>query len=169
VVALLIRGNRVSWAHVGDSRLYRFQGRRCIGQTEDHSLSQQKVRRGEIAAEQLANDADQHKLLRGLGGQLVPQVDHGAAVLRPGQTFALCSDGIWEHLSSDELAQLARRRDQYRALQEAIALALERAGEAGDNVALIFFRAGWASWLWRWMARRVDQRARLSRSPEHSA
>lgn len=169
VVALLIRGHRVSWAHVGDSRLYRFQGRRCLGQTEDHSVSQLKVRRGELAAEQVANDADQHKLLRGLGGELAPQVDHGAAVLRPGQAFALCSDGIWEHLSSDELAQLARRRDQHGALQEAITLVLERAGEAGDNVALIFFRAGWAVWWWRWMARRIEQLAQRSRSAEHRA
>ena len=169
VVALLVRGNRVSWAHVGDSRLYRFQGRHCLGQTEDHSLSQLKVRRGELAAEQVAHDPDQHQLLRGLGGQLPPKVDHGAAVLRAGQTFVLCSDGVWEHLSSGELAQLAQRRDQHRALHEAITLVLERAGEAGDNVALIFFRAGWAGRLWRRMVRRVDQLARRSHPAESSA
>ncbi len=169
VVALLVRGNRVSWVHVGDSRLYRFQGRHCLGQTEDHSLSQLKVRRGELAAEEVAHDAEQHQLLRGLGGELPPQVDHGTALLRPGQAFVLCSDGIWEHLSPDELAQLARRRDQHRALREAISLVLERAGEAGDNVALIFFRTGWADWLWRRMVRRVDRLARRSRSAESRA
>lgn len=169
VVALLVRGNRVSWVHVGDSRLYFFQGRRCLSQTEDHSVSQLKVRRGELDADQMADDADQHKLLQGLGGPLPPQVDHGAAVLRPGQAFVLCSDGIWEHLSSDELGQFAGRRDQADALREAITLALERAGAAGDNVALILFRTGWAVWLWRRMVRLINQLARRSPSAEHSA
>ncbi len=147
VVALLIRGHHISWAHVGDSRLYRFQGGRCIGRTEDHSLSQLKVRRGELGADQLASDPDQHKLLRGLGGAQPPQVEHGGAMLGAGQAFALCSDGVWEHLSAQELGRLAHRRDQPGALHEALTLALERAGEAGDNVALILFRAGWVSWL----------------------
>lgn len=62
VVALLIKGDRAYWAHVGDSRLYRFQGRRCLDCTEDHSVGQLRVRRGELAADQLASDAEQHKL-----------------------------------------------------------------------------------------------------------
>lgn len=162
VVALLIRGDRVCWAHVGDSRLYRFQGMRCLGQTEDHSVTQLKVRRGELAAGQAAHDEDQHKLLRGLGGPHPPKVDHGAAVLRAGQAFVLCSDGAWEFLSVTELGQLAQRRDQKSALREAMARVLERGGEAGDNVSLIFFRvgsfqAGWAAGLPRRLARMLGR------------
>lgn len=149
VVALLIRGNRCCWVHVGDSRLYRFQGRRCLDRTEDHSLVQRKVRKGELAAEQAASDPEQHKLLRGLGGPQPPQVDHGCATLRPGQAFALCSDGVWEQLSTPELARLARRRNQRGGLQEALTLALERGGQHGDNVALILVRTGWLDWLRR--------------------
>jgi serine/threonine protein phosphatase PrpC len=154
LVALLTRGNRACWAHVGDSRLYRFQGRRCLDRTEDHSVAQLKVRRGELAADQMASDPEQHKLLRGLGGPQPPQVEHGGAMLRPGQRFALCSDGIWESLSTQELGRLARRRDQSGALGEGLALALERGGEEGDNVALILARVGWREWLSR-RARRL--------------
>ena len=149
VVALLIRGNRASWAHVGDSRLYRFQGRRYLGCTDDHSVVQLKVRGGELAADQMASDPDQHRLLRGLGGPQSPQVDHGGAMLRPGQAFVLCSDGAWERLSARELGRLTRRRNQRVALREALTLAVERGGEEGDNVALIFARVGWADWLRR--------------------
>ena len=149
VVALLMRGNSVSWAHVGDSRLYRFQGRRCLDRTEDHSVAQLRVRRGELAADRLASAPDQHMLLRGLGGPQPPQVDHGFATLRPGQAFALCSDGVWEHLTTQELGRLASRRDQRAALHEALSLALQRGGDTGDNVALIFARVGWKEWLSR--------------------
>ncbi|MHA6204780.1 PP2C family protein-serine/threonine phosphatase [Dyella soli] len=148
VVALMIRGKRVAWVHVGDSRLYRFQGRRCIGRTEDHSLSQLKLSRGELVESQLASDPDQHRLLRGLGGPEAPVVEHGCAELRPGHTFVLCSDGVWEQLSAGELAELARRPDQHDAVREALALAVERGGRDGDNVALILVRPGYAGW-WR--------------------
>jgi serine/threonine protein phosphatase PrpC len=149
VVALLMKGRRAYWAHVGDSRLYRFQGRHCLDCTEDHSVGQLRVRRGELTADRLANDPQQHKLLRGLGGSQPPQVDHGGAMLRPGDTFALCSDGVWECLSTHELGRLTHRRDQHDALREALAQAIKRGGESGDNVALIFARVGWKNWLSR--------------------
>jgi serine/threonine protein phosphatase PrpC len=156
IVAALVRGNRLCWAHVGDSRLYHFRGRRCLARTEDHSLSQLKVRRGELGREQVANDADQHKLLRGLGGVEPPQVDHGCAMLGPGQTLALCSDGVWEQLSTEELARFACAGDQRGGLHSALTLALERGGETGDNVALILFRLNWLDWLKRRLARRSN-------------
>ncbi|WP_046972978.1 PP2C family protein-serine/threonine phosphatase [Dyella japonica] len=149
IVAVIIRGSRVSWAHVGDSRLYRFQGTRLIGRTEDHSLGQLKLQRGELSESELANDPDQHKLLRGLGGPQAPVVEHGFAELDGDQTFALCSDGVWERLTTEELASLSQRRDQHQALQEALAMAVERGGQDGDNVALIFAHASGEGWLRR--------------------
>jgi serine/threonine protein phosphatase PrpC len=141
IVAALIRASRVSWAHVGDSRLYRFRGTRLIGRTEDHSLGQLKLQRGELTEGELANDPDQHKLLRGLGGPQPPVVEHGFAELDGDQTFVLCSDGVWEQLTTEELASLSQRRDQHEALKEALATAVERGGRDGDNVALIFAHA----------------------------
>ncbi|MEI7035894.1 PP2C family serine/threonine-protein phosphatase [Fulvimonas yonginensis] len=153
VVALLLRGRRACWAHVGDSRLYRFRHGRCLGRTRDHSVAQRKVERGELQAEAVATDVTQHMLLRGLGGPQPPQVEHGFAALRPGQAFVLCSDGVWERLSTDELASAARRRNQRRALHDALRLAVERGGEDGDNVSLILARIGWMQW-WRSRVRR---------------
>ncbi|RDI98592.1 serine/threonine-protein phosphatase [Dyella solisilvae] len=147
VVALLIRGDRVAWVHVGDSRLYRFRGLRLLGRTEDHSLAQLRHRRGELAESDLATHADQNKLLRGLGGPDAPVVEHGCATLQRGQTFALCSDGVWAQLTTEELGRLSHRRDQHEAVREALTLAVERGGANGDNVALILARphqrSGW--------------------------
>lgn len=159
VVALLIRGRRACWAHVGDSRLYRFRGSRCLGRTEDHSVAQLKVARGELQAEAMGQDADQHMLLRGLGGPQPPQVEHGFAAVRPGQAFALCSDGVWERLSTDELGRLACHRNLRRALHEALGRALERGGADGDNVSLIFVQVGWMQW---WRARGKALWARMA-------
>ncbi|MBB6182965.1 PP2C family protein-serine/threonine phosphatase [Oleiagrimonas soli] len=141
VVALMLRGDRASWVHVGDSRLYLFQGARCVDRTRDHSLAEWRVQRGELRPEDVARHPDQHKLLRGLGGDAMPEVEHGGAMLRDGQSFALCSDGVWEHLTSQELGRLASRVDQEDALREALTLAVERGGSEGDNAALILVRA----------------------------
>ena len=153
VVAMLVRGASVSWAHVGDSRLYRFDRRRLLARTEDHSLAQLRLGQGELDEGELATHAEQHVLLRGLGGPEPPRVDHGCAVLRRGETFVLCSDGIWEQLSTEELGRLSRRRDQAQALREAIALAVERGGHEGDNVALILAQPAGDGWLGRYRHR----------------
>lgn len=140
VVALLLKGHTAYWAHVGDSRLYRFARDRLLGCTEDHSAVQARVRRGELTADEAGRAADQHQLLRGLGGPIQPRVDHGCAPLRAGQAFALCSDGVWEQLSAQELAAFAARCDLHAAVSEALALVLTRGGDAGDNAALILVR-----------------------------
>jgi len=154
IVALLIKGERIAWAHVGDSRLYRFHGRRCMGRTEDHSLAQLKYRRGEISEHELATHVDQQQLLRGLGGADALEVEHGSGDLRRGSAFVLCSDGAWTQLKDEELGRFAQRRDQQEAVREAIHLAVERGGAGGDNVSLIFVRprfGGFLPTLWRAM------------------
>ncbi len=135
VVALLVKDRRVAWAHVGDSRLYRFHGQRLLGRTEDHSLAQLRHRRGEAATHD-----DQQWLLRGLGGPQDPVVEHGSGELRRGHAFVLCSDGAWTQLKDEELGCFVQRRDQHEAVREAIHLAVERGGASGDNVSLIFVR-----------------------------
>lgn len=152
IVALLLRGDRASWAHVGDSRLYHFRGTQCVYRTRDHSLAELRVQRGEIRPDQAARHVDQHKLLRGLGGEEAPEVDHGGARLRVGQSFALCSDGVWEHLSTAELGRLADREDQEQALREALARAVRRGGGEADNAALVLVRATAAGRLQRFAA-----------------
>jgi serine/threonine protein phosphatase PrpC len=72
-------------------------------------------------------------------------------MLRADQTFVLCSDGVWEQLTTQELGRLSRRRDQHDAMQEALASAVERGGVNGDNVALIFARPGPDGWARRWI------------------
>ena len=139
VVALLVKGGLAYWVHVGDSRLYRFQGRRLLGCTQDHSVLQQQAAT-QASAE--ASDAQQYMLLRGLGGTQAPTVEHGCMPARSGQTFVLCSDGVWAQLSAEELRHYVQQPQPEQALEQALALALQRGGSQGDNVSLIFLRLG---------------------------
>ncbi|HEX7815836.1 PP2C family serine/threonine-protein phosphatase [Dyella sp.] len=156
IVALLIRDDRASWVHVGDTRLYLFQGLRCVSQTVDHSVAEFQRQRG------ICEGDNQHALLRGLGGAQPPVVDHGVATLRAGQGFALCTDGVWAHVSARELAEAAQARDLDAALRDTLALATQRGGAQGDNAALVLVHTADTGWIRRlgawWQAKRPAPR-----------
>lgn len=153
IVALLLKGPLAYWAHVGDSRLYYFQGQTLLGQTRDHSVTQHKVDHGQLDASQSGGDADQYGLLRGLGGAQAPEVDHGSIPLRRDLAFVLCSDGIWAHLSASELGHFSRKSTHGSAAREALSVALKRGGEDADNATLIF----------AWPTSAAGTRGRMSR------
>jgi PPM family protein phosphatase len=155
IVCLLINPHISYWAHVGDSRLYRYQGAQFLGHTKDHSLTQDKIRRG-AALEGAFDGREQHLLLQGLGGNTSPVVEHGCMPTRSDHLFVLCSDGVWAHVSSEELGALSRRDDGEAMVTEALTLALKRGGDEADNASLIFVKPPrekrfkrWKAWLGR--------------------
>ena len=60
-------GGRIAIVHVGDSRCYRLRGDELHLMTEDHSLVEEQLRRGEITAEEAANSPMRNVITRGRG------------------------------------------------------------------------------------------------------
>ena len=103
LVVLWIVGNKALWANTGDSRLYYIRGKKLHTITEDHSVAFKKFKAGEITREQIATDEDQSSLLRALGsGRWKPEISEQVKVGR-GDAFLLCSDGIWEFVTDEEI------------------------------------------------------------------
>ena len=67
MVVLRLRGKKAQWAHVGDSRLYRFHGWSLREQTRDHSVPQMLADLGQIKQDQIRHHADRNRLLTVLG------------------------------------------------------------------------------------------------------
>jgi serine/threonine protein phosphatase PrpC len=139
-VLLLLEGERAWWSHVGDSRLYHFHADRLQGRTRDHSLVQMWVDMGRIREEDMGSHQDQGCLLRGLGGYELPEIEHGEAVTQAGDGFVLCSDGVWEHASVEEMQQSLRAPDLEPAAQALVRQARERGGKTCDNLSLLLAR-----------------------------
>lgn len=133
VVALLCGPERAWWVHAGDSRLYAFRAGRPVFRTDDHTIVQQRVRRGQLDETAAALHPDQHKLLRGLGGRDPLQLTHGQMRVDADTGFVLCTDGFWAHVSSDEMAGLLAAADPDQACAQWAAVAAERAGAGADN------------------------------------
>lgn len=136
-VALLLKRDCAVWAHAGDSRLYHFRGGALLHRTEDQTYSAylRALGRFEQAAE--AGRKYKHMLVSSLGLTRPPDlVVCETDDLRPGDAFLLCSDGLWEHFTDDELADTLARLRPREASDELVRQARERAQGSGDNVSL---------------------------------
>lgn len=96
VVVGYVFANRLVFAHVGDSRLYRLRDGKLYQLTRDHSLIQDVVDQGffPTLAEARSYGINENILTRGLGTVNSVQVDLGEDDIRPGDIYLFCTDGL---------------------------------------------------------------------------
>ncbi|GAA4014969.1 PP2C family serine/threonine-protein phosphatase [Actimicrobium antarcticum] len=141
VALILTPTGTAHWAHVGDSRLYRFRGPALAERTRDHSLIERMVAQGRLDAGHAINHRLAHVLVNVLGSPSAqPFVTLGRFDgLSAGDAFLLCSDGLWHYFSDQELAEaVALAGSGPRQIAELlINTARARAvGSRGDNCTL---------------------------------
>lgn len=109
-VALAISENTAYVGHIGDSRLYFFEDGKLIYKTLDHSLPQMLALQGEIKEEDIAHHPDRNKLLRAFGTEWDKPMYATAEpiTLNKNQAFLLCTDGIWEWITEQQLGELLK-------------------------------------------------------------
>lgn len=140
-VMLLLQPGRASWVHCGDSRLYRFHGERMTFKTTDHSYVERLVAAGRITPEQALIHPNRNILVTSLGGRDEPLLDCGAAEdLGGGDSFLLCSDGLWAYFDPEELGGVINTHSARQACETLIARARERGGGEGDNLSLAIIK-----------------------------
>ena len=135
VLALFTR-EAVTIAHVGDSRAYRLRAGTLQALTRDHSLVQQQIDAGLLNPEQARQQRQRHVLTRALGveGDCGPELSRHPR--QPGDRYLLCSDGLHDMLSDEQIAAELRRTP---GTQAAARVLLDAANDAGghDNVSII--------------------------------
>lgn len=138
-VLVHLRDNKATWTHIGDSRLYRFRGTDVLGRTHDHSVVQMLRDMGKISEEEMGHHPDQNRLTHSLGGETDPEPEIETADVQPGDAFVLCSDGLWEMVSPEEMAAAAAG-DLKEQAGSLAAHANERAGAGSDNISIVMAR-----------------------------
>ena len=140
-VMLLLQPGRVTWGHCGDSRLYHFRGKQLVRRTVDHSYVEHLVASGKITAQQALTHPNRNVLLASLGGQEDPRVSLDEVTeLTAGDTFVLCSDGLWGYFDDLELASLVADNSARQACELLIDKARQRANGGGDNLSLAIIK-----------------------------
>jgi PPM family protein phosphatase len=103
VVGALFFDNRISIAHVGDSRLYRVRGAKLDQVTLDHSLLQELVDRGFYSPEEAQRAANKNYVTRALGVEPSVEVEVQEQPVNKGDFFVLCSDGLSDMVEDDDI------------------------------------------------------------------
>lgn len=144
MVALVLTPQREAiWAHVGDSRLYGFDGPNCVHRTRDHSYVETLVAQGKLTPEEAPNHALSNVLVSALGSHdNEPEITLGRRVgLKAGDAFLLCSDGLWHFFTDAELGAAVAMNTPRQASEMLITKARERAsGTAADNCTLALIK-----------------------------
>ncbi len=129
-------GPRLAVVNVGDSRLYRYAGEELRQVTEDHSLVESLVREGRLTSDEAAVHPQRNILTRALGVSEDLELDWWELPVRPGDRYVLCSDGLFNELTEDQIAAVLRRlAEPADAADELVRLALEAGGR--DNVTVV--------------------------------
>ena len=103
VVAALFFDNKVTIAHVGDSRLYRLRTDKFEQVTMDHSLLQELVDRGFYSAEEAQRAANKNYVTRALGVESNVDVEIQEVPVNKGEVFILCSDGLSDMVEDEDI------------------------------------------------------------------
>ncbi|PYS88333.1 MAG: hypothetical protein DMF62_10065 [Acidobacteria bacterium] len=104
IVALHLKRNIATIAHVGDSRIYRFSPEgQLFRETNDHSVVEEEVRAGRMSPEEAAVHPSRNIISRAIGAENDVEIDVKTLMVEPNTTFLLCSDGITRHINDDEL------------------------------------------------------------------
>lgn len=139
IVGLAFMRDRVITVNVGDSRIYRISANGIEQVSEDHSLVAERVRAG-----LLDPDSDEAALLgnivtRALGMEQVT-IDITVEDLVPGDTYLLCSDGLSDLVSDEDMFTIVNGAE---SLEQACVMLVDLANQRGgiDNITVALARA----------------------------
>ncbi len=140
VVAAIFYADRLTAAHVGDSRMYRLRGDNLSHVTEDHSLIQEQVRRGLLTEDDARNSAIKNLVTRALGVEPGVEPDVVEDIVQDGDLYLMCSDGLTD-VVPDEAIRLTLI-DNYKNLKNSATALVQLANDAGgpDNISVILIK-----------------------------
>ncbi len=163
---LLVEGDLAWWAHVGDSRIYRVTDGRARQETRDHTRIQQMLQDGLISAEDAADHPQRNVLSRVVGREreCVPDVTEQPIALKEGDAFLMCSDGLTDLVTDEEIASTVGRTDPGRGCKKLIDLAIARGAPDNVTVQIVYKGKPLSAWQrWRTQAPDPGRRRRTSR------
>jgi protein phosphatase len=139
LTSCLIKGGDMVIAHVGDSRCYVIKDKAISQVTKDHSLVQQLLDEGSITESEADNHPNRNIITRALGTNSTVDVDVIKMDIKGIEKVILCTDGLSNLISEQELYDIVMKNDDCCA--ELIELSKSRGTK--DNISVIVFEGEW--------------------------
>jgi protein phosphatase len=134
LTGLCFHGSSVTVCHVGDSRAYLFRDGRARQLTEDHSWVQEQVRAGLVSADDILVSRFRNIITRSVGFESGASPDVQTMLVETGDCFLLCSDGLCNYFSTEELGVVLSEHFYGEAGSALVEMANER---GGDNITCV--------------------------------
>jgi protein phosphatase len=136
----VLRGADLTYAHVGDSRLYLVRNAAITQLTQDQTVVNLLIQQGLLKAEEAANHPDRGVLTAalGIGSGVAAEVPEAPIALQPGDILLWCTDGLHDLVGDEELAA-ATASPPPAACQALIELAKSRGGFDNITVQILQF------------------------------
>ncbi len=136
LTAGVLHNEKLTVAHIGDSRFYLLRKGKSEKLTRDHSFVGELVEKGILDAEEARKHPLRNQITRALGYEKQVQVDFYEVDVQVGDIWLFCTDGLTLKVTPDELlSMLTDEVDLEGTLQNMVTLANQRGGE--DNITAI--------------------------------
>lgn len=133
-VVAVVKGDEVAIAHVGDSRIY-LVNESLTQLTRDHSIVQTLIESGEITPEAAEKHPRKNVITRALGVEGDVAVDTAELKLSDNEALLLCTDGLTNFTSSDDILKTFKENDI--SLVPEMLVNLANQGGGGDNITVV--------------------------------
>ncbi len=140
LVMAVFHDNRVTVAHIGDSRLYRLRDDALCAVTRDHSLLQEQIDSGLISAAEARFSQNKNLVTRALGVEPLVDPEINEYPVLPGDVYLFCSDGLNDMVPDDEIQLVLQTlsANLELAADQLIQMANDNGGR--DNVSAILVK-----------------------------
>ncbi len=138
VVVLLAWDGYCGYLWAGDSRIYRFRNGILTQITRDHSRVEELKSLGNLASEGLINPPSRNMITRAVGAAGTLDLDNETMEVNDGDMFLLCSDGLSNEVSEQEMRSALASGSCRQASDVLIDMALKRGGR--DNISAVVVR-----------------------------
>jgi protein phosphatase len=131
--------NKASVVWVGDSRVYRYRRGELSQISRDHNQMEEWIAQGLIDRKDARKHSPSNIITRAIGADERLEPDEKVLDVEPSDTYLICSDGLYNEVSDEELTRLLTTGHCAFAAKQLIELALAR--EARDNVSVVVVHA----------------------------
>ncbi|MGI5887868.1 MAG: PP2C family protein-serine/threonine phosphatase [Oscillospiraceae bacterium] len=135
-IYVVVTGKKLYAVHSGDSRIYLIRSGKAERITTDHSIVQELLDKGRITEEQATKHPNRNIITSAIGVERRPRIDYHETDLEDGDTVLLCTDGLSNSVSEDEMVSILEASDFYRAADEMVRIGAEH-GAQDDQTALL--------------------------------
>ncbi len=139
ITACVVTDDKVTAAHVGDSRLYLLRENSITQVTKDHSLVEMLLESGEITKEDAKHHPQRNVITRALGTGALVDVDTYEFLIKDGDIILLCSDGLINMVDDEKILSIITNSKDFGALADALVKEAENAG-GYDNITVVLIK-----------------------------